>query len=42
MMATGPVAPALFPAVVGVLAAFVAYGRWRTAPLGRRPASTEA
>ena len=26
---------ALFPCVVGILAAFVAYGRWRLAPLGR-------
>jgi uncharacterized membrane protein YphA (DoxX/SURF4 family) len=25
-------APALFPLVVGLLAAFVAYGRWRLAP----------
>jgi DoxX-like protein len=25
---------ALFPCVVGILAAFVAYGRWRLAPLG--------
>ena len=25
-------APALFPFVVGILAAFVAYGRWRLAP----------
>ena len=35
-MATGPVAPALVPLTVGVLAAFVAYGRWRMAPLGGR------
>ena len=28
----GQVAPALFPLVVGLLAAFVAYGRWRLAP----------
>ena len=39
-MATGDVAPALFPLTVGVLAAFVAYGRWRTAPLGRIVAAT--
>ncbi len=26
------VMPALFPLVVGILAAFVAYGRWRLAP----------
>jgi uncharacterized membrane protein YphA (DoxX/SURF4 family) len=29
----GPVAMALLPLVVGVLAAFVAYGRWRVVPL---------
>ena len=29
----GPVAMALLPFVVGVLAAFVAYGRWRMVPL---------
>ena len=29
----GPVGPALFPLVVGLLAAFVAYGRWRLAPI---------
>jgi hypothetical protein len=28
---------ALIPLVVGLLSAFVAYGRWRLAPLGRRP-----
>ena len=31
-VAGGDVAPALFPLVVGILAAFVAYGRWRLAP----------
>ena len=31
--ATGTVAMALIPLVVGLLAAFVAYGRWRLAPL---------
>ena len=31
----GPIWMALMPLVVGVLAAFVAYGRWRTHPLGR-------
>lgn len=31
--ATGGVATALFPLVVGLLLAFVAYGRWRAAPL---------
>ena len=29
---TGGVATALLPLVVGILAAFVAYGRWRLAP----------
>jgi hypothetical protein len=28
---------ALIPGVTGLLAAFVAYGRWRLAPLGSRP-----
>jgi uncharacterized membrane protein YphA (DoxX/SURF4 family) len=36
VMSAGDVVPALFPLTVGVLAAFVAYGRWRTAPLGKR------
>ena len=31
---TGGGASALMPLVVGLLAAFVAYGRWRLAPLG--------
>ncbi len=31
-LATAGVAMALFPLVVGILAAFVAYGRWRLAP----------
>ena len=30
-------AMALIPLMVGLLSAFVAYGRWRQAPLGRRP-----
>lgn len=30
---TGPIAPALFPFVTGLLAVFVAYGRWRLAPV---------
>ena len=30
----GPIPMALLPLVVGVLAAFVAYGRWRVAPHG--------
>jgi uncharacterized membrane protein YphA (DoxX/SURF4 family) len=29
---TGEIAMALFPFAVGILAAFVAYGRWRLAP----------
>lgn len=29
----GMIATALFPLVVGILAVFVAYGRWRLAPL---------
>ena len=32
----GPVAMALLPLVVGLLLAFVAYGRWRVAPLRER------
>jgi hypothetical protein len=31
----GGVAPVLIPLVVGLLSAFVAYGRWWLAPLGR-------
>ncbi len=31
-LAGGDVAPALIPLVVGLLAAFVAYGRWRLTP----------
>jgi len=31
--ATADVAMALIPLVVGLLSAFVAYGRWRLAPL---------
>jgi hypothetical protein len=33
----GGVGPVLIPLVVGLLSAFVAYGRWRLAPLGRCP-----
>lgn len=29
----GPAGPALFPLAMGLLSAFVAYGRWRLAPL---------
>ena len=38
-LASGDVAPALIPLVVGLLAAFVAYGRWRLAPLRGRGSS---
>jgi uncharacterized membrane protein YphA (DoxX/SURF4 family) len=31
-LAAGDIAPALIPLVVGLLAVFVAYGRWRLAP----------
>jgi uncharacterized membrane protein YphA (DoxX/SURF4 family) len=34
---TGSAAMALVPLAVGLLAAFVAYGRWRLAPLRGRP-----
>jgi DoxX-like protein len=32
-LAMGQTGPALFSFVVGILAAFIAYGRWRLAPL---------
>jgi uncharacterized membrane protein YphA (DoxX/SURF4 family) len=32
----GPVGPAMVPLVTGLLAACVAYGRWRLAPLAER------
>lgn len=35
-LATGDIAMALFPLVVGILAAFVAYGRWRLTPPSSR------
>jgi uncharacterized membrane protein YphA (DoxX/SURF4 family) len=35
------IGPAVFPAVVGVLLAFVAYGRWRLLPLARQMTSTK-
>jgi len=44
-LAGGAVGPALMPLVVGLLAAFVAYGRWRLAPLpgsSRPPVSRTA
>ena len=42
MLMAGEKAVALFPLVVGLLAAFVAYGRWRLAPLGDSAASRTA
>jgi uncharacterized membrane protein YphA (DoxX/SURF4 family) len=33
---TGDLVPGLFPLAVGILAALVAYGRWRAAPHGAR------
>lgn len=36
-LASGAVAPALLPFAVGLLALFVAYGRWRLSPLPARP-----
>jgi hypothetical protein len=43
-MATMGVGLALIPLLVGLLAAFVAYGRWRLAPLGgpARPSASRA
>ena len=39
----GDVAPAVITVVVGLLAVFIAYGRWRLAPLrGSRPSALEA
>jgi uncharacterized membrane protein len=35
-VASGEIASSLVPLVVGLLAAFVAYGRWRLAPVGER------
>jgi uncharacterized membrane protein YphA (DoxX/SURF4 family) len=32
----GPVAPALLPLATGLLAGFVAYGRWRLAPVSSK------
>jgi len=40
-LASGAVALALIPLVVGVLAAFVAYGRWRLTSPGARSADPE-
>ena len=42
---TGAIVPALMPLLVGVLAAFVAYGRWRVAPhpaRGAHPSTYES
>jgi hypothetical protein len=33
-LAVGEVGPAMISLIIGVLAVFVAYGRWRLAPLG--------
>jgi uncharacterized membrane protein YphA (DoxX/SURF4 family) len=43
-LVAGDVAPALLPLTVGLLAAFVAYGRWRRAPHGgsSRPSTLRA
>ncbi len=43
-LASGDVAPALIPLVVGLLAVFVAYGRWRLAPVrgSSRPSALQA
>jgi len=38
----GDLAPALIPLVVGLLSAFVAYGRWRLAPYGGPTGSRNA
>ena len=40
-LASGPITLALIPLVTGLLAAFVAYGRWRLAPL-RKPSRASA
>jgi hypothetical protein len=41
-LATGNITTASIPLVVGLLAAFVAYGRWRLAPLGKSARSRTA
>jgi hypothetical protein len=41
-LATAGVAMALFPLVVGLLCAFVAYGRWRLAPIRESTGSRTA
>jgi DoxX-like protein len=40
-LATVGMVQALIPLVVGLFAAFVAYGRWRLAPLGSRAVSSQ-
>ena len=40
-LAAGQVTSALFPVAVGLLCAFVAYGRWRLAPLRERSHQSE-
>ena len=39
LAAVGDLAPSVIPLVVGLLAAFVAYGRWRLAPISAAPRS---
>jgi DoxX-like family len=41
-LATMGVAMTLMPFIAGLLAAFVAYGRWRLAPLGESPQRSSA
>jgi uncharacterized membrane protein YphA (DoxX/SURF4 family) len=40
-LGAGQIAPALMPLVVGLLAGFIAYGRWRLAPHPRRGSSRQ-
>ena len=35
-LSSGTITPALFPLIVGLLLVFVAYGRWRLAPISER------
>ena len=35
-LSSGTVGPAMFPLIVGLLLVFVAYGRWRLAPISER------
>jgi hypothetical protein len=39
---SGPLAPALFPLIVGLLAAAVAYGRWRLVPIAKSSRSSNS